>query len=154
MNINICNLEPKKSKYIKNKVEKYIKLLNLKNINIKIKFIKKIPGCGKDTYGLYDLKYVTRPHKIFTDEHVIYINSNILSNRYLLLTALMHELVHVKQYVTGKMAWVKYRLGSTNTYIFWKKKKIGEFCDLDYYSSPWEVEARKIASKMWKEKKL
>jgi hypothetical protein len=155
MNVDVYNIEEKKANYIKNKVKKYVKLLNIKKIEyIIIKFVKKIPECEKDTLGLYDLEYVTRLNKKPSDKHIIYLNKNLLNKRSILLTTLIHELVHVKQYISGKMVWVKYQLRSENIFIFWKKKNIGIFQNLNYYSSPWEIEARKIAEKMKEDKKL
>ncbi len=155
MNIDVLNIEDKKVSYIKSKTEKYIKLLGIKNIeHIVVKFAKRIPRCIKDVMGMYDLEYVTRPNKKPSNKHIVYIRKDLANNRYKLLTTLMHELVHIKQLADGKMAWVRYQLRSENIIIFWKKKRMGEFSDLDYYSSPWEVEARKITSKMWKEGKL
>ena len=155
MNVDVLNIEGRKILYIKNKTEKYIKLLNIKNIeDIVVKFVKRIPKCTKDVMGMYDLEYVTRPNKKPSNKHIVYIRKDLITNRYALLTTLMHELVHLKQYATGKMNWVRYQLRSENIFIFWKKKRMGEFCDLDYYSSPWEIEAREVAKKMWREGKL
>jgi len=152
--IKIYGLEEKKSIYIQSKVDKYLKLLNISNKYIKVRFVNKIPGCNKNVLGMYEVEYVTRPHKETSNIHTIYINKNILGNRYKLLKTLMHELVHIKQYISGKMSWVKYNSKSEKVFVFWKQKKMGEFSDLEYYSSPWEIEARKIEDRMWKERKL
>ncbi len=155
MNVNILNLEKRKTLYIKNKVEKYIKLLGIKNTeNIIIRFVKKIPNQSKKVMGVYCLAPITRPNKKPPNKHLIYIRKDLITKRYHLLRTLMHELVHVKQYTSGKMSWVCYQLRSNNVFVFWKKKRLGEFEDLDYYSSPWEIEAREITKRMQKEKKL
>ena len=155
MSVKIHGLEERKSLYIHSKVEKYIALLNIpNNKDIKVRFVKKIPECAPNVWGMYSIEYLTRPTKKTSNTHTIYILKGILNSRYKLLKTLIHELVHVKQYTSGKMAWVKYTSKSKKVFVFWNKKKLGEFRDLDYYSSPWEVEARRIEDKMWKEKKL
>lgn len=155
MSVRVYGLEEKKSKYIQSKVEKYIKLLNISgNETLNVKFVKRIPECSKNVWGMYDVEHVTRPSKKISNMHTVYINKNILNNRYRLLKTLMHELVHMKQSIKGLMSWVCYNSRSEKVFVFWKKKRMGEFCDLEYYSSPWEVEARKIENKMWKEGKL
>jgi len=155
MDVKVYGLEEKKSKYIQSKVEKYIKLLKMSgNEAVNVRFVKKVPNCPKSVWGMYDVEHVTRPNKKTSNKHIVYINKDILNNRYRLLKTLMHELVHMRQSVKGLMSWVKYNSRSKKVFVFWKQKRMGEFCDLEYYSSPWEVEARKIENKMWKEGKL
>lgn len=52
------------------------------------------------------------------------------------LSVLAHEMVHVKQYVTGELV-------EKGKYCLWKGKKYSEFepNSDDYFFSPWEVEA-------------
>ena len=56
-----------------------------------------------------------------------------MSNRKLISTV-MHEMIHVKQYVKNEL--IDYESGN----IQWKSRK---FKDLDYWNQPWEREAHK-----------
>ena len=54
------------------------------------------------------------------------------------LKVLAHELVHVKQYFTG-------RLQEHEDAIYW----LGDICELEYDSQPWEIEAAAMESVMY-----
>jgi len=54
------------------------------------------------------------------------------------LKVLAHELVHVKQYFTGRMQ-------EHEDSVYW----LGEICELDYDEQPWEIEAAAMESVMY-----
>lgn len=54
------------------------------------------------------------------------------------LTVLAHELVHVKQYFTG-------RLQEHEDSVYW----LGDICELEYDEQPWEIEAAAMESVMY-----
>jgi hypothetical protein len=53
------------------------------------------------------------------------------------LSTLAHEMVHIKQYLRKEIDW------NLST---WKGKK--GFEDIDYWDAPWEIEARKLQTKL------
>lgn len=61
-------------------------------------------------------------------------------NKYLFLNTIMHEMVHVKQFVKGQLA----HDGKGN--LTWKGKK--QPLDLPYWKQPWEIEAMQKADLM------
>ena len=67
---------------------------------------------------------LARSTRVFDIDVCVYTN---------LLKTLAHEMVHVRQ-------WARKELSLDRT--FWKKRKYGS--DYDYWTSPWEVEARKL----------
>ncbi len=158
MNITIRGCNPRKARYISSKVEKYLDLLGLlKQIDdkhINIFFVKHNKYINKNIYGSFVPPILKRlKHKPNVECTTIYLNKDILNNRYLLLTTLMHELVHLKQFATEKLKWIQYMNGCV-IQAFWKKKKFGKFYDLDRKDLPWEREADRIEKQMWYEGKL
>lgn len=53
------------------------------------------------------------------------------------LSTLAHEMVHIKQYLRKELDW---------NLSAWKGKK--GFEDFDYWDAPWEIEARKLQTKL------
>jgi len=70
------------------------------------------------------------------------------------IETLFHEMVHLRQYVSGKM------IDLPDDVVQWKGKEItGEWAEGHteehdaYWNAPWEVEARKVSKKMLKKYK-
>lgn len=74
--------------------------------------------------------------------HAITINANMYESVAVLISVLSHELVHFKDFKTGKMRLVKSCFG-VGTYEY--SKKLYEYGILtstkEYFALPWEVEA-------------
>ncbi len=155
--IKVIGISNKKTLQIQDKMEKYVKLLRigskLGDNDIVIKFVKKYRYLKATDYAMYMVNVVKRPNNSFKSNHEIIVNKKILYSDKRLSMTLMHELVHIKQVLDSKLAYVQYRTG-TGIFAFWKKSKLGKLDDLDYWSRPWEVEARKIEEQMWKEGRL
>lgn len=56
---------------------------------------------------------------------------------------LLHETVHLSQYVSGDLS-----LDLASRTFTWKGKTYGP--ETDYFRRPWEIEAFKIADELWK----
>ena len=90
--------------------------------------------------GLYDKLEVAGYCQYNTEEVIPYfivgIETDVEDGEDDPLTVLAHEMVHVKQYVTGDLV-------DHGTHCSWKGKNYKEYqADSDeYYFSPWEVEA-------------
>lgn len=82
-----------------------------------------------DTLGLAD--------QIDDDEYTIYINKTILDNEIELYKTVVHELVHVKQYLTQQLEHIN--LFSS----FWEGIEYNTL-KVKYNDRPWEVEAYAI----------
>lgn len=66
---------------------------------------------------------------------IIIVNKNL--NKKTMLVTLAHEMVHVKQYARGEL-----KDYLRDDVVRWKKK-IYRLSEVEYWSSPWEVEAYK-----------
>jgi len=153
MKIFIRGVEEKKKKYLIRKVEAYIKLLVISGVDdhyLSISIKKKMK---KDDLGAFLLQSVRRESDDIDTHHRIELNANILGNRYYLLKTLFHEMVHMRQYITRELIWVRW---NSNSYIraIWKKKNVGRIEDINYWEQPWEVEAHELDRKYWEERKL
>jgi len=64
---------------------------------------------------------------------------------------LIHELVHIKQYLTGKLRYVKEPHKPLQSYclVYWRKNKLGRLSRILYEDQPWEREATKKAERYW-----
>jgi len=72
------------------------------------------------------------------DEYVVYLNPVL--NFEQLVRTLFHELVHIHQYMVGKLSHV----GGQSVWY-------GQKYDCDYEDLPWEVEAFKLEEKLFEE---
>lgn len=156
--VHSYSINERKKKYIKAKAEKYIKLLRFSNKmegqKLTIKILKKsymLNTKTEDAVFLFNLS--DRKNSALNTEHTIIINNDIANNRPRLLRALIHELVHLRQYLSRKLVYVK-RKCDTKTTAVWSKKIIGYVEFISYWKQPWEIEALRIEKKYWDEKKL
>jgi len=77
-------------------------------------------------------------HQLDVEEYEIYLNEGLsLSD---MMRTIFHEMVHVKQYHSGK--YIEGRHAS-----FWKGKRCDTFGD-EYFNLPWEVEAFAMETEM------
>jgi len=156
--IHSYSINDRKKAYIKAKAEKYIKLLRFYNKmegqKLTIKVLKKsymLNTKTEDAIFLFNLSY--RKNSPLNSDHTIIINNDIVNNRPRLLRALIHELVHLRQYLSRKLVYVKRRC-DTKTRAVWSKKTLGYIESIPYWKQPWEIEASRLEKKYWDEKKL
>jgi hypothetical protein len=137
MKISVYNCDSHQRKVVKSAIRKFINHLIsdellIDSLNVRIKFVNALNADGfcealnfEDEFGAVD--------------YLIEIDADLSeSDRFLTLA---HEIVHVKQYITGELS-VDHR--------YWRGKRVRE---LDYYSQPWEMEAHTLEQavlKSWK----
>ena len=98
-------------------------------LNVSIIFDKENKLLGKDRgQTLWD-------HYLNGDKNKFIIRLNPKLSRANLLMTLAHEMVHVKQYVTGELYDYK-----ANTKARWHGE-VMETEEIDYWVQPWEIEA-------------
>ena len=76
-----------------------------------------------------------------------YIGICKTKTRKLKTLAIAHELVHVKQYLTGKLRYV----GRHQHLVYWKESNLGRLSDIPYDDQPWEKEAYKKSDELLEE---
>lgn len=113
-----------------NAIKFYVKLLIPEAKHAELDINIKFQEFGKDQkeYAYIEVGY----DELFNKKYIITCDNNI--SKPLTLMALAHEMVHVKQYATHELIYLhngKYR---------WQKKVL-KIDDLDYWDSPWEIEA-------------
>ena len=156
--VHSYSINERKKRYIKSKVEKYIKLLRFSKImdghTLTVKVLKKGYLLDSNTEdAIYILPLARRKNSPLNKEHTIIINNKIVSSREKLLRALIHELIHLRQYVKRKLIYLRPKT-SFETFAVWSKKSLGAVDSISYWKQPWEVEAMRLEEKYWKEKKL
>jgi hypothetical protein len=128
MKLNVYNCPDKRFlPYVKDATNFYAECLfpNKKlrnNINIRVKFIKKIDCLGYAS--ILDLNASKKPRS-FLIEVCPFTGAGMI------LSTLAHEMVHVKQYVNEDI---------NDSLSVWKGTKVNSD-DIDYWEQPWEVEA-------------
>ena len=65
-----------------------------------------------------------------------------------MIKTLIHEMVHVYQFATNKLQY-RYWKSDKQLHARWDGEEKGVKDRLDYWTSPWEVEARAITDKMY-----
>lgn len=72
-------------------------------------------------------------------KHVIYLQEGI--GKHLETEHIAHEMVHLKQHLTGDLRWDTY-------HYLWKGEKwfVPKYMSDDYFLVPWEMEARALES--------
>lgn len=63
---------------------------------------------------------------------------------------IIHELIHAKQYLTGRILYVR-APQKRGQYVYWKFNKLSKKLDkISYLARPWEREARRLEEYYWK----
>lgn len=146
MDVNVLGpcITDSESQYLKDKAIEYIKLLRftnyLKSHTLTIKVLKIAYELDSFTCGLYRTPTYKGRKLIVETDHEIVLNHKFLYNKEEILSTLVHELVHLRQYVTGKLKWIRYRRFGV-IHVYWNNTKLGL---LGLIKEPWEVEAEKI----------
>jgi hypothetical protein len=111
------------------------KVLNKINLTIESREILPDPEDWANLYPFDNNKYRYR----------ILLNNTICRKRQLINLA--HELVHVKQFITGELGgtWKEYDKEFTD----WNQKPVCESI-IDYYDRPWEIEANGREYGLWR----
>lgn len=109
----------------------FAKLLKIDNYNVTIALNFK--HNFTELFQVYAQVYHVNTHRINIE-----FDANI--NNAISLQVLAHEMVHVKQYVTGKLA------EDSEGFQLWRGKRVSE--NLSYTQEPWEVEAMRNESLM------
>ena len=99
------------------------------DVTIRLKAKKKM-----DALGYCSIKHYDDEDCIST----ILMEVDIKQDRDELINTLAHEMVHVKQYITGELS---------EDLDVWKGKKINSD-DIDYDDQPWEIEADKVGDEL------
>jgi hypothetical protein len=58
----------------------------------------------------------------------------------LMTKILIHELIHIKQYMQKKLFYIRKTLGAP-VIAYWRKKSLGDISKIPYEMQPWEQEA-------------
>lgn len=145
MGIQVSGLSQRSCAFYKAKAEEFCRVLNitsfLKNKTIKISFRRS--GFGKG-----DCARIFIPiHSSLATKNIrmprIYMNKDTRKYSRDIKPDLIHELIHLKQYLTGKLKYIRYGL-ERPAYAFWKSKNIGRLRKIKYEDMPWEIEAQQL----------
>ena len=104
-------------------------LLEYEDVTVNIKAKKKI-----DALGYCSIKYYDDDDTICS----ILMEVQAEQDRDEMISTIAHEMVHVKQYVTGEL---------TEDLCMWKGHEIDSDA-VDYEEHPWEIEAEKIGGEL------
>ncbi len=96
--------------------------------------------------------YLGRMIDDYVDQNKFVVVLDSTMGRKLSLQTLAHEIVHVAQYLNGK---IKHRKSNGTMKVYWKRKKIlddkkeEDFLTSDeYFALPWEVEAYRLQTRV------
>jgi len=81
------------------------------------------------------------------DDLIIEINNGNGGHNY--TKDIIHELIHVRQYLSGRLLYVRIP-GDKGQYVYWKSRSLGKLDLISYRMRPWEKEARKLELLYWK----
>ena len=121
-----------KKKVLKNEIKealhffaKELKVKDYHDVTVSVKAMRKM-----DALGYCSIKHYDDEDRIST----ILMEVKLNQGRDEMINTLAHEMVHVKQYITGELS---------EDLDVWKGKKINSD-DIDYDDQPWEIEADKV----------
>lgn len=132
-----------KKKAFKNEIKealtffaKELKVKDYRDVTVSVKAMRKM-----DALGYCSIKHYDDEDRIST----ILMEVKLNQGRDEMINTLAHEMVHVKQYITGELS---------EDLDVWKGKKINSD-DIDYDDQPWEIEADKVGDMLdekWNER--
>ena len=103
MNIIVEGYSPVKTKNIKIKIEKYLKLLRIySKLNDHTIYLKGTEE-KSENYGCFDVPISRKEDDKTVKFLEIKIYKNSIKSQYMFLRTIFHELVHLKQYVKGEL---------------------------------------------------
>lgn len=148
MEIIIRGLSNSRKSYFRNRTNELIDLLRMRNLLedkiLDISFTKS--HWTKNTLGQFDTPIHSRGKKL--PYEVLNVKVNKTERFEPWTKVIIHELVHVKQYLLGNLRYIK-TSDENRVRAYWKSKGLGNPDKIDYSKQPWEISASRLENYYW-----